>query len=242
MPIITSALVVVALAVSVVRADVVTTVAGSKLTVTGDDASQSLAIGPADDGVVLEGRSGTLVDGTSAPVTIPGIDRLVVKLGRGPDYLTVTDVWLRKGLTVRLGNGNDILVLDGVGGGTTRVRAGNDSDTVRIYGPSQLQRLDVHAGSGWDYVLVDGVWVPGDVDIDAGPDPDDVTIVWTEIRDDLDVHLGDDDDILLLGDVLIFDDADLDGDDGDDVLLSDWVWVNDDVDVDGFGDGYSWWW
>jgi hypothetical protein len=233
-------LVLVALGASVARGDVVTSLSGSRLVVTGDGAPDSLAIESAAEGVVLVGHGGTLVDGSADRVTVPGVRHLTVKLKQGDDRLTLTQVSLPDGLDLRLGNNNDDVVLDGVDAGSTRVRTGNGYDAVRIYGPSRLDRLRVQTGNGNDLIVLDGPWVPGDLDVDAGPDEDDVAILATEVGDDLDVHMGNGDDFLELADVGVDDDTHLDGDDGDDLLvLWEFLWFGDDLDIDGFDDG--WW-
>jgi hypothetical protein len=221
--------------------DVTTTVTGSKLVVTGDDRADTVLIEPAADGVAVVGLDGTLVDGSSEGVTVPGVRRLVVKLHEGPDRLTLRDLDLPDGIDLRVGRGNDGVLLDRVDAGATNIQTGDGHDAVEIFGPSTLKRLSVLTSADYDLVELDRVWVPGDVDIDTGSEPDDVTIVATEVGDDVDVDLGNDDDFLLIADVAIYDDTDLDGDDGDDVLvLAGYVWFEDDLDIDGFDD--DWWW
>lgn len=236
-----SALLVAGLGAVAARADVVITVAGSKVTLVGDDGADDVAIEPDGDGIAVVGLGGTLVDGSGERVTLPGVRRLVVKLHEGPDRLTLTGVRLPDGIDLRLGRGNDDVLLDRVDAGKARIQTGGGYDAVRVYGPSTLNQLSVATGSDWDFVVLDGVWVPGDLTVDTGTEDDDVTIFATEVGDDVDVDLGNDDDVLVLADVVIDDDTDLDGDDGDDLLvLSGYVWFEDDLDVDGFGD--DWWW
>jgi hypothetical protein len=221
---------------SLVRADVVTSLSGSHLVVTGDASADRVVIGPAPDGVTVAGVDGTLVDGSSAAVTVPGVQRLTVKLGRGADRLTIGSISLAKKLDVRLGRGNDRVALDGVQAGATRIRSENGHDDVSIAGRASFKRLSVQAGSGRDSVSIDGAFVRRELAVDAGDGNDLVSIVATEVIDDVDVHLGDDDDACLLADVILHDDVHLDGDDGEDEAFFDgYVWVEDEFDVDGFG-------
>jgi hypothetical protein len=226
------ALLIVALGASFARGDVVTTLSGSSLVVTGDSSSNALTIEPALDGVTVVGLYGTLVDGSSE-VTFPGVRRLTVKLRKGSDRLTLTQVTLPQGI--------DSVELDDVRGGAVRIRTGNGNDWVSFFGPSSFDGLSVETSNGNDWVWVEGAWVSGDLDIDTGADDDDVTIVATLVTDDLDIHQGNDDDVLVLADVTVDDDTHLDGENGDDVLFFDgYIWFGDDLDIDGFNDG--WWW
>jgi len=241
MPAALRGMMIVALGAAVARADVTTTLTGSKLVVSGDGSGQTLVIESTGDGVTVRGLAGTLVDGSAEPVTVPGVLRLSVKLHEGADRLTVTDVSLPDGIDLRLGDGNDDVLLDRVRTGAARIRSGNGYDAVQIFGPSTLNQLSISTSSGRDLVVLDDVWVPGDLHVDTGTAPDDVSIALTDVGDDIDVRLGNDDDVLVLADVAIYDDTDLDGENGDDVLVFyGYIWFEDDLDVDGFND--DWWW
>jgi hypothetical protein len=232
---------IVTLAASVAGADVVTSVSGSAAVLTGDESPNALVIEPASDGIVVTGRGGTLVDGSADGVTLSGVRRLTVKLGSGADEITLTNVSLPDGLNLRLGRGNDDVVLDGVRAGATRIRTGNGYDFVSVFGPSRLDRLAIETSNGRDVVDVDGASIFGDLDVDAGSGDDDVTIVATQVSDDVRVRLGNDDDFLAIADVVVDDDTDVDGESGDDALVfAGYVWIGDDLDVDGFDD--VWWW
>ena len=235
-----TALLLVVLGACVARANVVTTISESKLVVTGDSGPSSVTIAPAVDGVTVVGLDGTLVDGSSEAVTIPGVRRLLVKLGKGSDQLSLTHLDLPEGYDLRLGRGNDSVWLDDVHGGPTRIRTGSGHDAASVFGGTSVTYLSVQTSSGLDLVEIDGVWVGGDLDVDSGPDDDDVIIVATYVSDDVHVDAGSDEDFVFLADVSIADDTELDGEDGDDALVFDgYVWIGDDLDVDGFGD---WWW
>src|SRR5438093_11312618 len=87
-------LLIVALRVAVAGADVVTSLSGSQLIVTGDASPDTIAITPTFDGLAVTGAYGTLVDGSSRSATFSGVQRLTVKLKQGDDRLTITDVTL----------------------------------------------------------------------------------------------------------------------------------------------------
>lgn len=223
-------------------ADVTTRVVGTKLVITGDRDPNAIAIQPAGDGgITVVGQGTTLVDGSSVGTTVPGVTRLVVKLRHGGDLVTVTQVTLREGIVIRLGKGNDTVLLDRVDAGATRVRTGGGHDAVRVYGPSRHRHLSVLTSRGFDWVDVQDAWIPGDLYVDTGSEDDVVSLFLTDVGDDAAVYLGSDEDVLYLTDVWVYDDTDLDGDDGDDWLFfAGYVWFDDEVDIDGFGDD-DWW-
>ena len=242
MPRLRSSLLIIALGAALAHADVTTTLSGSSLVVTGDSSPDVVTIAGAPDGIVVSGSNGTLVDGSAVGVSVPGVEKLTVKLRQGDDRLTLMNVTLSQGITVRLGRGNDSVEFDEVYGGAVTIQTGNGYDGVFVYGPSTLNNLWVGTSNGDDLVVVGGTWVRGDVNIDTGADDDQVHVVATQIGDDLDVHMGNDDDVLVLEDVTVDDHAHLDGDDGNDALfLYGYLWFGDDLDIDGFGDD-DWWW
>lgn len=236
------ALLIVALAASTGRGDVSTRVSGTTLIVTGDDSADTVSIESAPEGIAVVGLDGTLVDGSTLPVTVAGVRRLTVKLANGADRLTVTQVDLPNGLDIRLGKGNDDVVLDEVHVGATRIQTGNGSDAVGIFGPAHVNSLSVQTSNGYDSIVLHDTWIPGDLDIDAGADDDYVEIVDTEVGNDVHVDMGNGDDLLLLADIAFDDDTELDGEHGDDaVWLAGGIWFGDELDVDGFDDD-DWWW
>jgi hypothetical protein len=230
----------VVLGASLARGDVVTTVSGSELFVTGDGDPNEVVIEDAAGAVAVSGRGGTLVDGSTDGVTVAGIRRVTVKLRNGRDRLTLTGLTLPDGIVLRLGGGDDDVVLDQVDAGATRIKTGNGYDVVQVFGPTRLNHLAVTMSNGRDFLGVDGAWIRGDLHVDTGADDDDVTIVATEVGDDVDVHGGNDDDVIVLADVSFDDDTHVDGENGDDVLVfSGYLWFGDELDLDGFDD--DWW-
>jgi hypothetical protein len=233
------ALTIVALAASSAWGDVVTTLSGSNLVVTGDDSADTVTIEEAPGGLTVTGFGGTLVDGASAVVTIPGVERLTVKLGDGNDRLTLTNVILARGFDLRLGRGNDTVFVDGGAAGSSRIRTGNGYDDVIVFDSPSFDSLSVETSNGNDFVEVDYAFVSQDLTIDTGSDEDDVTVFATDVGNDMRLRLGNDDDVLVLVDVFIDDDTDLDGENGDDVLFFDgFLWFGDDLDIDGFDDDW----
>jgi len=237
-----ASLLIVALAASIARGDVTTTLSGSSLVVIGDTSSDSVSIEGVADGVTVAGLEGTLVNDSSQAVTVSGVEKLTVKLGDGADRLRLMHLTLPHGLVVRLGRGNDSVELDQVSTGTASIRSGYGNDAVFIYGPSTFDLLSVQTSRGNDLVVVSGVWVRGNLGVDTGSDSDQVNIIATQVGSNLYVHLGNDDDFAVLQDITVYGDTDLDGGNGDDVLVfAGYVWFGDDPDIDGFGDNWWWW-
>ena len=231
------ALPIVVFAASSAWGDVVTTLTGSSLVVTGDRSADAVTIEEAPGGLTVTGFGGTLVDGSSDVVTIPGVERLTVKLGDGNDRLTLTNVTLPRGFDLRLGRGNDSVFVERASAGSSRIRTGNGYDDVIVFGVSRFDSLAVETSNGNDFVEVDDTFVSGDLKIDTGSDEDDVTVFATEVGNDMHMRLGNDDDVLVLVDVVIDDDTKLDGENGDDALFFDgYLWFGDDLDIDGFDD------
>lgn len=225
------------------RADVVTSLSGSHLTITGDETADSIAITPGEGGIRLAGFDGTLVDGSSDEATFSGVRRLTVRLMHGADRILVSWITLPDALYVGMGKGDDTVELDEVVAGDVTVATSQGFDVVNVFGPSYFDSLSIRTGSGSDLVVVDDVAVGGDLDVVSGRDDDDVSLAWLDVYDDVDVHLGNGDDNLWFGDATVGEDTHLEGNDGDNWLdLYGYLAFWDDVDIDGFGDGGWWWW
>src|SRR5262245_770487 len=137
------ALLVVALGATLARADVATSFDGSHLVVTGDGSPDDVSIDGGPDGIAVTGLDGTLVDGSSRPVIVSGVQRLTVKLKGGSDRLTIQHLTIPHRLDVRVGGGNDGVELDDVRAGATRISTENGSDWVNVLDSSRLKSLTV---------------------------------------------------------------------------------------------------
>ncbi len=230
------------LGVGLAQADVVTSLSGNHLTVTGDESADSIAITPGEGGIRVAGFDGTLVDGSTEEVTFSGVGRLKVRLMHGADRVLVSWITLPGALDIRMGKGDDTVELDEVEAGDVTVATSQGFDLVNVFGPSYFDSLTIRTGSGSDLVAVEVVAVGWDLDLDSGRDDDDVSIAVLDVYDDVDVHLGNGNDVLWLGDATVGEDTHLDGDDGDDWLeLYGYLAFWEDVDIDGFGDEWWWW-
>ncbi len=228
------------------RADVVSSLQGSHLYLTGDASPDSIEITPADGSIEVTGFDGTLVDGSSDAVTFDGVRRITIRLMQGADRLLMTWVTLPGVLDIGMGKGDDLVDLDEVYAGPLRIATSQGYDVVNVFGPSYFESLLIRTGSGNDLTVVEAVSVDGSFDIISGNDEDDVSIAGIDVYDDLDVRLGNGDDLLWFGDAFVAEDTDLDGQSGDDWLdLFGYIDLWEDVDIDGFGDDCcccGWWW
>lgn len=245
MAVLRPALAIVLLLIGVSRADVVTSLSGTHLFVTGDDTADSILITPSEGAasVTVTGFDGTLVDGADEAVSFPNVRRLTVKLMHGADRLAIAWITLPGPLYVGMGKGNDDVDLEEVVAGAVTIATSQGYDIVNVFGPSYFDSLDIRTGSGDDVVNVEAVAVDWDLDVVAGRDEDDVSIVGVDVYDDVDVHLSSGDDLMWFGDAFVGDDTKLDGDSGDNWLdLFGYLDLWEDVDIDGFGDDDWWWW
>jgi hypothetical protein len=232
--------VVLALAASAARGDVVTRLDGSRLLVVGDDQPDTVTLDPTPGGILITGTNGTRVDGGIAPVAVQGARRVAFELHGGADRVTVNAVDLPDGIGMRLGEGNDEAIVDGAFLGKTKIRTGNGNDAIWVSG-ARMQRLYVQTSNGWDSVVVHDSWVPHDLQVSTGADEDYVEIAGTEVGSDARMRLGNDDDALVLADIAFDDDTRLDGSHGDNGLFfAGYIWFGDELDIHDFGD--DWWW
>jgi hypothetical protein len=171
---------------------------GGLLTLTGDDAANSLAFKVTPTAVVLTPDASTAIDdlGTAgpgtpgAPLTITGVVTSVrATLNGGNDTLaipTTADLTLPGSVTIDLGDGNNQLALATSGRidlGSLTVRAGDGSDTISLSGGGGkgsrvVGAATVAPGDGDTRVTLSAVDFPGPagVRLTAGDGNDDVTL------------------------------------------------------------------
>jgi hypothetical protein len=234
------AVLVLALAARAAHGDVVTEFDGTRLLVSGDEQPDTVTLDPTPGGILLTGTNGTLVDGGLAPVLVSGVRRVALELHGGSDRVTVNAVDLPDGIGMRLGDGDDEVVVNGAFLGKTKIRTGNGNDAIWI-ADTRAERLYAQTNRGWDSVVVHDSWIPGDLQVSTGSDEDYVEITATEVGNDARMRLGNDDDDLFLADISFDDDTSLDGSSGaNGLFFAGYVWFGDELDIRDFGD--DWWW
>jgi len=117
--------------------DVTAVVAGKTLTLTGDDASNYVAItsGGATNAFTVTPVSGTTVNGSAAAATFLHVRNVVALMNGGDDRVDFTSVNVAGNARVRLDDGNDAVYFTGsFVRGRTIVRGGAGTDTIRADG------------------------------------------------------------------------------------------------------------
>lgn len=178
--------------------DVTVSMVGGNLSVRGDDAANQIAItaGTAANSLVIQGLEGTTVtmagSTTPAPATgleVSGVRGIVtVNMQGGDDSVSISDVQLRRGLTVATGAGNDDVTLEHVSvGGLLNVATGAGDDTVQI-GPATPAAsdaapsvkaglaIDLLLGDGADHAVVNNASAPGAIIVGGGDGADQIAM------------------------------------------------------------------
>ena len=160
-----------------------TSVAGDKLTITGDDAPNGVQVsGVGQDAFVVVGLDATLVNGALS-ATVSGVKQIVIDVKGGADRVELIDVVLDKTLEVTLGAGSDAFVMQG--GRVSKkaeISGGKDGDDIRVRGGARFGgQLLVNGGKKVDTIIVTDVSIRGDSEIKGGSGNDDVTVQFTSL-------------------------------------------------------------
>jgi len=239
--------------------DVTVALGGRRLVVTGDGADNAFTVGSGSGReVVVTGTDGTTVNG-GASVSAPNVRGVRIHAGAGRDTVTVDRLFLPGTLVVRLGDDDDVLVVeDGAVDGSLFVRAGGGRNDVVVRDVTVAGNVTVRGGRQGGTITIDTVAFDRFVTLFGGRGRDGITLfnvdnhrgehvrittgdgddqVLLEVAsfdDDVDVDLGDGDDFLVVADVFFDDGAELDGGRGHDDVLIGFIAADDDVDFDGF--------
>jgi hypothetical protein len=162
-----------------------TKLSGDKLTITGDDAPNSIQIigGVGQDTLVVVGLDATLVNGSALSTTVAGVKALSIDVKGSADSVELIDVVLDKTLTVTLGGGSDSFVMQG-GRVTTKaqIAGGGDGDDIRIRGGARFGgQMIVPGGKKVDTIVVTDASIGGDSEVKGGAGNDDVTVQFTTV-------------------------------------------------------------
>ena len=156
---------------------------GDKLTINGDNAPNGVQVsGVGPDTVLVVGTDATLVNG-GLSATFSGVKALSIDVKNGADHVELIDVVLDKTLTVTLGAGSDVFVMQG--GRVTKkanITGGADADDIRIRGGARFGgQLIVTGGKKVDTVVLTNVSIGGDSEVKGGAGNDDVTVQSTTV-------------------------------------------------------------
>jgi hypothetical protein len=243
--------------------NVVVQLSQGELDVTGDDAANTVVLtGGADSTTVsVTGLDGTLVNGAT-DATISGVQSLLVQMNDGPDLVEIRQMTLAGRAIVRLGSGDDQLLVeqarfdgrlrifgnrgrDSVSLGPSvrvadqlRIETGRDRDFVAL-AASNFGGVVLVTGGGDDVVSFSDLVVGGPTTFFTDGGEDDVSAFNVRFEQDVDINLGPDDDVLSIVDVEFDDDAHLAGGDDDDLIeFGGFIDADDDFDIEGFEAGF----
>jgi hypothetical protein len=178
-----------ALAIGSVKARV----SGDKLTITGDDAPNSIQVipGSGPDAFVVVGLEATLVNGTLT-AAVSGVKAMSIDMKGGADHVELTDVVLDKTLIVTLGAGSDSFVMQG--GRVTKktdISGGADADDIRVRGGARVGgQLLIKGGKKVDTIVVTDASIGGDSEIKGGSGNDNITVQFTALDDGANLVVG----------------------------------------------------
>lgn len=203
------------------------------LTITGDDASNQIAIyadDTAGDVIVAGGTDDdgeTLINDTAEPATFTGVTSIVLDLAGGDDTAVVTNLDLSGDLTADLGDGDDQLVINGTVQDTDdddddEIDEDDDDDAaslIDLNGDDELVTgavsiggdVSVTGGDGSDSVIISNATIDGDVTVDGGTGRDLLSISAATIGGSLTANMGAGDDAVtvvssdITGDVTVDD-------------------------------------
>jgi hypothetical protein len=167
-------------------------VSGDKLTITGDDAPNGVQVsGVGQDAFIVVGLDATLVNGALS-ATVSGVKQLVIDVKGGADRVELIDVVLDGTLTVTLGGGSDVFVMQGGRvGKKAEITGGQDGDDIRIRQGARFGgQLLVNGGKKVDTVVVTDASIAGDSEIQGGAGNDDVTVQFTTLEGGANLIVG----------------------------------------------------
>lgn len=154
--------------------NVAAVVAGGNLTLTGDEADNSVEVTVVDGDLVVRGLDGTTINGSANPfVAVDNMTTLTgdfqARLGAGTDTLRITGPLTITGDTdVRDTSGaTQVGITDATLTGAVQIVTGNADDAVSIAGAMLQDDLTINVGGGDDLVSVFETTVTGDVAIFA---------------------------------------------------------------------------
>jgi hypothetical protein len=213
------------------------------LRITGDGSDNDIAITPGavTGEFVVTGRNGTTVNLAESGV-FANVRTVVVSMSSGNDIVAVSDVRIRGGLSVRLGDGDDTVTLTGTlvrgrtvlrgglgndrlvaqGGatfpGTFTAFGGEGADTVEFVNSAAWGHTIVNTGSGDDTLTMQNSDFEDEVQIFLRAGNDTFLAENCDFEDDFEIECGVGDDHVTIDDCEFKRDVEVTGNSGDDDL------------------------
>lgn len=182
------------------------------LTITGDDASNQIAIyaGAAGEVIVAGGadeESETLVDDLSEPVTFTGVTNIELEMAGGDDTVVVTNLELAGNVTADLGDGNDQLIVQGTSSDEDETDEDDDDSLIDLNGDEELELgevviagdVTVTGGAGNDLAAVSSASIEGDVSFEGEAGKDVFRASDATLGGAVDLTMGAGDDSVAIG-------------------------------------------
>jgi hypothetical protein len=203
----------------------------------GDEDPNAIVVtaGGEEDAIVVIGLDGTTVNGLPELVVL-GVESLRARTGEGADRVDIQQVRIRGTVQLRLGNGDDVVVAEQSQVRRLDVRTGRGFDVVAVGPQARVGRLlRIHTGRDPDRVRLESSSLSSIVVV-TGPGDDALTIFDATVVRGTQVftNAGEDDVFFGLADFVR--DVDLNLGEDDDILHLDSVLFDGDADLDGGDD------
>ena len=139
---------------------------GGTLTITGDDAANSLDIFISGNAMYISPTSNTGLSGPSV-VPLASVTNIVLRLGGGNDYVSAYGANITGDITVDAGAGNDVVLLNGFGSAKLTFTSGDGDDTVSIVGCVISGDVAFDPGAGGGLSNIQASTIGGSLTVDA---------------------------------------------------------------------------
>ena len=189
--------------------NVVASVTGSTLKITGDNSANELAIAQTSEGLQVQALNGTKLNGVlNGVLTFSNPTQMNIDLLGGHDRLSLAD-FLGGGVSVKLGSGNDQLNLTGTsndGAMVIELGSGNDSLAANLGGPGSADpnvvggNFTLLAGAGNDQLIIESLNALANLSLDAGAGQDVVLLGAGSTDGITNIALGAGNDIMAIPD------------------------------------------
>lgn len=226
--------------------NVIATLKGNILSIMGDNQANSITVTSDSAGAwTISGLDQTTINGSSNPFTINPSDptknkgkdkakppkavakspvRLMVNMRGGDDTVEIDggDVKVGKNTSIKLGQGNDTLTVDGLfAGDNSRYDGESGNDTITVTNSSFTTSALLSGGVGSDTINIDNVDFGKAARIDAGNGADFVKVTGSTFGPDARFNMGPGNDELELGSNTFSQSDRFDGGSGTDTLTDD---------------------
>ncbi len=178
---------------------------GGNLSVSGDSGSNVVSIVAGSNGSITVTGDGTTINGSSAAFVMTGSpNNVTVRMGNGDDSVTMNGVGLSGKLQLDGGRGNDRFEVRGVSADQCKTAGGSGNDVFDFIDVTVFGKLDFRTNAGDDTVSVTRTSVGGDLKMQGLSGNDLFCAEDVNIGRKLDLNMGSgSDDALIAGGVVV---------------------------------------